>query len=92
MAEKLSPNKLGLTVGLFAALAHLVWSIAVALGIQKLVDWILLLHSIKLDLVLTNIVILNAILLIIVSFVGGYIFGAVFALIYNYVAKCKYCK
>ena len=92
MAEKLSPKRLGLTIGLFAAICHLVWSIAVALGIQKFVDWILLLHSIKLDLVLTNVVILNVILLVIAAFIGGYIFGVVFALVYNYAGKCKWCK
>lgn len=89
---KLNANQVGLTLGLFAALVHLVWLIAVAIGVQKLIDWVLLLHSIKLDLVLTNVVILNAILLIIIAFIGGYVVGAVFALIWNYAGKCKWCK
>lgn len=83
-------NQVGLAVGLFAALCHLVWILAVAIGIQKFVDWILLLHSIQLDLVLTNIVFLNAILLIVIGFAGGYVFGWVFAAIYNWAGKC--CK
>ena len=89
---KLNANQVGLTLGLFAALVHLVWLIAVAIGVQKLIDWVLLLHSIKLDLVLTNVVILNAVLLIIIAFIGGYVVGAVFALIWNYAGKCKWCK
>ena len=89
---KLNANQVGLTLGLFAALVHLVWLIAVAIGVQKLIDWVLLLHSIKLDLVLTNVVLLNAVLLIIVAFIGGYVVGAVFALIWNYAGKCKWCK
>ena len=83
----LSKNQVGLTLGIFAALVHLVWLIAVAIGIQKAVDWILLLHSIKLDLILTNVVILNALMLIIIAFIGGYLVGWVFAAIYNWAGK-----
>lgn len=84
---KLNKNQLGLTLGVFAAICHLVWLIAVSLGIQSLVDWILLLHSIQLNLVLTNVVILNGIMLIVMAFVGGYIIGWVFAYIWNLFAK-----
>ncbi|MEK6860030.1 MAG: hypothetical protein AABX54_04415 [Nanoarchaeota archaeon] len=89
---KLNANQVGLTLGLFAALVHLIWLIAVAVGVQKLIDWVLLLHSIKLDLVLTNVVLLNAVLLIIIAFIGGYVVGAVFAWTWNYAGKCKWCK
>lgn len=85
--DKLNKNQVGLAIGIFAAICHLIWSIAVAIGIQSYVDWILLLHSIKLDLVLTSVVIMNVILLIILAFVGGYIFGYVFAAIYNWIGK-----
>ena len=86
MAE-LNKSQVGLTIGIFAAVCHLVWTLAVAIGIQKAVDWILLLHSIKLDVVLTSVVILNAIILIVLAFIGGYIFGWVFAAIYNWIGK-----
>ena len=85
--KMLNKNKVGLTVGLFAALCHLVWIIAVAIGVQKFVDWILLLHSIQLSMTLTSVAILNALLLIIVAFIGGYIVGWVFATIWNFVQK-----
>ena len=84
---KINKNKLGLTIGIFAALAHLLWTIAVAVGIEKFVDWILLLHSIKLDLTLTSVVILNAVILVVLAFAGGYVFGWVFAAIWNYIDK-----
>lgn len=87
MAEKLSKNRVGVALGLFAALVHLVWLVAVAVGAQKFVDWILLMHSIRLDLVLTSVVLLNAVILIVVAFIGGFIVGWVFALIWNWVAK-----
>jgi len=90
MGERLNKNQTGLAIGLFAALVHLVWLVAVAIGVQKAVDWILLLHSIRLDLTLTNVVLLNAVLLIIIAFIGGYIVGWVFAAIYNWAGKC--CK
>jgi len=86
----MNKKQVGLTLGLFAAIIHLVWLIAVAIGIQKYVDWILLLHSIKLDLLLTNVVLLNAVLLIIIAFIGGYVVGYVFAAVYNWAGKC--CK
>ncbi len=85
--EMINKNKLGIAVGLFAALCHLVWILAVALGVQKFVNWILLLHSIQLDFVLTNVVFLNAILLIILAFIGGYVMGWVFAAILNWANK-----
>ncbi len=84
---KVNKNQLGLTIGIFSALCHLVWTLAVAVGIQKFVDWILLLHSIKLDLVLTSVAILNAVILVILAFIGGYIFGWVFGAIWNLVGK-----
>lgn len=86
MAE-LNKNQVGLTLGLFAALCHLVWSIAVAIGIQSYIDWILLLHSIKLDITLTSVIILNVVMLIVLAFIGGYIFGWVFAAVYNWMGK-----
>lgn len=86
----LNKNQIGLTLGIFAALVHLIWLIAVAIGIQAYVDWILLLHSIQLNLILTNVVLLNAVLLIIIAFIGGYVVGYVFAAIYNWAGKC--CK
>lgn len=90
MGERLNKKQVGLAIGTFAALVHLVWLIAVAIGVQKAIDWILLLHSIKLDLILTNVVLLNAVLLIIIAFIGGYIVGWVFAALYNWAGKC--CK
>jgi hypothetical protein len=84
----MNKKQVGLTLGLFAALIHLVWLIGVAIGIQKFIDWILLIHSIRLDLVLTNVVLLNAVLLIVIAFIGGYIVGWVFAAMYNWAGKC----
>lgn len=87
MANKLNKNQVGVTLGIFAAVCHLVWLVAVALGIQKFVDWILLLHSIQLDVILTQVVILNAVLLVVLAFIGGYIVGWVFAALYNWAGK-----
>jgi len=87
MADKLNKNQVALSLGIFAALCHLVWSIAVAIGIQSYIDWVLLLHSIKLDLLLTQVVILNVVILLVLAFIGGYIVGWVFAALYNWIGK-----
>lgn len=86
----MNKNQVGLTLGLFAALVHLVWLIAVSFGIQKFMDWILLLHSIRLDLVLLPVNWMNSIALIVIAFVDGYILGWLFAAVYNWAGKC--CK
>ncbi len=86
----LNRNQVGLAMGIFAAVCHLVWLVAVAIGIQKYVDWILLLHSIQLDLTLTSVVILNGVILLVLAFIGGYVVGWIFAAVYNWAGKC--CK
>ena len=81
---KSNKNKLGLTLGIFAALLHLVWAISVAVGIaQTYLDWILPMHFIGnvFDFATFNIV--NAIILIILAFIGGYICGWVLGYIYE---------
>jgi hypothetical protein len=84
MADKINANRLGLTVGYFAALMHLVLIILVALGIANAyLGWILPLHFLSLDVSFVAFDLLTAIMLLIAAFVGGYVAGWVFAYIYN---------
>ena len=83
----MSKNKAGLVVGSFIALMHLVWSIAVAVipnGMQVFISWIINLHHLRIPImIVTPFILMNAVILIIMTFVFGYIYGWIFAAIYN---------
>ena len=85
-------NKIGLAVGFFMALAHAVWSLCVAVipsYLQTFLDWVFKLHAIEPVWILTAFNFMNAILLVIVTFIFGYIVGFVFAWLHNLVHKKK---
>ena len=87
MAEKLNKNKLGMTLGVFIALWHLVWALLVAVGIgENLLDWALPLHFVSMTFTILEFNIINALILVIAAFVGGYVMGWVFAALWN--CKC----
>ena len=84
----LNKNKTGLVLAIFFALLHLVWALIVGLGVAKqAIDWILPLHFIDMLVGVTTFSWVNAILLVVLAFIGGYIIGWVFAWIWNMVAK-----
>lgn len=90
MVEKVNKNKLGLVLGLFTALVHLVWSFFIAVmpgTFQKFINWVFVLHHITPIYVFLPFNALNALMLIILTFIGGYIFGWVFAAVLNWVMK-----
>ncbi len=70
--------KCGLTGGLAMAIFHLCWLILVASGFaQAFIDWILQLHMIKPFYVIMPFQWSNAILLLIVTFIAGFLGGAI---------------
>jgi len=88
MANKINCNKTGLALGLLFGILHLGWAILVLLGLAKpLMDWILGLHFLSIEYRLLGFDWIIAILLVLVTFVIGYIAGCVFALIWNWVHK-----
>lgn len=75
-------NKIGLALGSFFAGIHLIWTVLVALipsTLQTYFNWIFALHGIRPIIVITTMTLMNAIALIIVTFVFGYIIGWLFA-------------
>ncbi len=79
-----SVKKTALTFGIFAALIHLVWSALVALGLaQELLNWRLGMHFVNLPITVTQFNPINALLLIVLAFIGGAVIGAVLATIWN---------
>lgn len=83
--QKLNPSKVGLTLGSLIGLVHLVWSILVALGwAQGLVNFISWAHMMQEPLAM--VAPFNAgtaVLLVVITFIVGYVLGTVFALIWN---------
>ena len=77
-------HKTGQTLGFFFALLHAVWEVLVALGIaQSLMDFKLSMHSLNNPFHVGAFSLGTAIELVIISYIGGYIIGSVFAIVYN---------
>ncbi len=87
---KLNKNQIGLILGIFIALMHLIWAILVWIiptYVQSFFNWIFELHAIEPIYNITTMTLLNAIMLVIMTFISGYIFGWVFAWVWNMRAK-----
>lgn len=83
---KLSTNKIGLAVGLFFAVLHALWSLFIAVipgQVQAYLDWATGLHAIQPFITITQFNLLNAVVLVIMTFVVGYIIGFVYAWCHN---------
>jgi len=92
MVDKLNNNQVGLIAGIFFALMHALWALFVALVpglLQQFLDWMFVLHSLKPVWVITSFDLMNAILLIVMTFVIGYALGWVFAAIWNWSKRSK---
>lgn len=88
--NKLDKNKIGLMVGAFLAIVHAVWALIVAIipnALQSFLDWVFGVHFLEPVWKLTTFNLLNAIFLVLLTFVCGYICGWVFAWIHNWVDK-----
>jgi hypothetical protein len=88
----MSKNRWGLIVGCFLALTHAVWSLAVAImpsTLTAFVKWILDLHHLTIPFTINPFVLSKAITLIALTFVFGYIYGWILAMIFKLVAKRK---
>lgn len=81
---RINRNNTGLTFGAFMALFHACWSLLILFGwAQGFIDWIFGLHMIEPPYTIAPFSWGNALLLIIVTGILGYIMGWVFAWIWN---------
>lgn len=88
---QINKNKLGLVIGSYAAIVHLVWVILVALGLaQPLINFIVRLHFIDFPHKIASFDFVNAILLIVIAFIAGYIGGYIIGTIWNKVYDSSY--
>jgi len=80
----MSKHKVGLVVGSFAGLVHLVWSVAIALGFaQPWIDFVYRIHSLNNPFTVMHFELGKAVGLIILTFIIGYIVGYVFAALWH---------
>lgn len=85
---KIKGNKPALIIGLYAAVLHIIWAIAVALGIgQTYLNWILPLHFISNMYVVTDFSFFTSLMLAVMAFIGGYVGTWVFVWIWNAIKK-----
>jgi len=89
---KLNKNKVALALGLFVGLVHLVWAILVLLipgSLQAFLNWIYGVHFLNNPFFITGFNLVNAIFLVLATFAVGYVYGWVFAEVWNWVQKKK---
>jgi len=84
----ISKNRFGLVFGLFFAIMHAIWAIAVAItpsGMEKFLDWVMSLHFMTMAITINPFSLGKAILLVIVTFIVGFVLGWIFAAVLNWV-------
>ena len=90
MNHKLKGRSVGLAAGGTAAIIHALWAVIVGIMpdvAQKLVNFDVALHFMGMPVTVQGFSVGGAIALVIVTFCVGYIFGRIFAAVYNSVAR-----
>ena len=89
---RMNKNKAGLVGGIFLGAAHLLWALAIGLFpslMQSLLDFIFRLHFISNGWQLSVFNFVDAVLLVIITFLVGYAVGWLFALVVELTYKKK---
>ncbi|MBI4116899.1 hypothetical protein HY449_04105 [Candidatus Pacearchaeota archaeon] len=82
--DKINANKLGLVLGILLALVHFLWILIIASGFAKqFLDYVLSLHFISDVYSIGPFGFGTAAILLIFTFVSGYVIGFAFAMIWN---------
>ena len=80
----MNKHKVGLTVSIFAGVAHLGWSVLVMLGLaQPLYNWVHGLHAIESSAVVGSMGVGGLITLVVSAMVVGYAAGWLFTAVWN---------
>jgi hypothetical protein len=84
VANEINKNQLGLTLGIVFTILHVLWVIAVLVGLGKIIaDWMHIVHFISETHTITAVSLGNVAIGIIIAFVSGYVLGWVFAALWN---------
>ena len=89
---EMNKNKAGLVGGIFLGAAHLVWALAIAISpslMQSLLDFIFRVHFISNGWQLSAFNFVEAVFLVVITFLVGYIIGWLFALVVELTYKKK---
>lgn len=88
MRDKLDGHRLGLVLGTFALVLHIIWVLAIWLGFaQAWIDLIFRLHMLNNPMVVGTLSWGTVIMLWIVVWIVGYLLGYIFAWVHNFVHK-----
>ena len=84
----MNPKKVGLVLGSFAGLFHFVWGVFIAVGFaQPVLDFVYNIHSLNNPFTVMPFDLMRTLGLIVFTFLMGYIFGYVFAALWNKLHK-----
>ena len=84
----INPNRAGLALGATLGAWHLLWSALVALGwAQAVADFVFWMHFIKPVYVIEPFAVGRALILIAVTSIVGYVFGAGFGMVWSWLHK-----
>lgn len=84
----LAKPKTGLIIGVLLALLHFLWSILVATGVaQTVLDWVYKMHFLDNPFQVQQFDIATAAMLVVLTFVIGFVAGWILALVVNMLHK-----
>lgn len=85
---EMDKTRSGMILGAFAGTFHLIWSILVGAGFaQAILDFIYKIHFLNNPLVVQTFSVANAILLLVVTSLVGFVFGWFLAFLWNKLRK-----
>ena len=80
----MNPKKVALVLGSFLGLVHLCWGVLIGVGFaQPLLDFIYNMHSLNNPFTVLPFDLMHSLGLVVVTFLVGYVFGYVFAMLWN---------
>ena len=83
--KKLDAHQTGMALGVLLGLFHGFWSALVFLGLAKpLLDFVYSIHFLSNPFAVANFSFSNAVILVIFTTAAGYVFGGIFAWIWNW--------
>ena len=86
--NKVNPHKVGVALGAFGGLAHLVWSVLVAAGVaQPVLNWVLGLHMVESVSYVGEFSLGTAVALVFVAAAAGYVGGWILGTIWNWALR-----